>query len=94
MDTSRSITFGQAWAHCASTGSYWTWLAIIVVLTIGAIVGIKVWANKQNKDLDKYVLVAAIIGAMAIACAIFGRPAQVAANTSVNMAAKGHYLGY
>lgn len=93
MDTSKSISLGQAFAHCAGTSSYWVWIGIAVVLSIASAVLLTRANNKAEVNpFIKMVIYFAI--AAAILCSIFVRPTSVCQNTSVDMAAKGDYLGY
>lgn len=93
MDTSKSISLGQAFAHCASTSSYWICMALAIVLALGCIVVI---ARIQRKtEVNPYVKnILAFICLALIVASIFLRPCTVAQNTSVDAAARGHYLGY
>lgn len=94
MDTTRAIGFAAGFQHCIHTSSYWVSLAIVIGICALLWALLEFVANKANFDpsnLEKVLLIAAVL---AISCAIFGRPAQVGANTSVTMAAKGNYLGY
>lgn len=93
MDTTKSITLAQAFAHCASTGSYWLWIAITLVLVAGCSIGM--WKYAQKQEINPYVkMVLVFIMVAAIFACVFIRPCDVAANTSQAAAARGHYLGY
>jgi len=93
MDTSPHISLGQAFAHCASTGSYWLWIAIACVASVITIVLLTRANNKSEVNgMVKMVIYFAI--AAAILCSIFVRPTSVCQNTSVDAAARGNYLGY
>lgn len=93
MDTTKSITLGQAFAHCASTGSYWLWIAITLVLVVGTAIGMFLYAKKT--EINPYVKLALIFAMVAsLFCCVFIRPCSVAVSTSVTMAAKNHWLGY
>lgn len=94
MDTSKTISWTLAWHHCASTTSYWLWIGIVLVVGVVGFLLINRAADKQNVSLDKYKLIFAVVCVMALACAIFLRPSQVAANTSTRMASENHWLGY
>jgi formate-dependent nitrite reductase membrane component NrfD len=93
MDTTKSITLGQAFAHCASTGSYWLWIGIALAFIIGTSIGMFVYSKKTEiNPIVKIALVFAMVAALF--CSIFIRPCDVAQNTSQAAAARGHYLGY
>lgn len=93
MDTTKSITLGQAFAHCASTSSYW-WGIFIVLALIGlAILGMVKFSQKT--EINPYVKMALVFAMVAaIFLAVFMRPVDVHVNTSQAAAARGHYLGY
>lgn len=93
MDTVKSISLSQAFAHCASTGSYWWGLGIVLAIVIAVIIGIIVF--EKSAEVNPFVKMFLVFACMAaILMAVFMRPCDVAANTSEEMAAKGHYLGY
>jgi len=91
----KNISFGQAMAHCAGTSSYWWGIAIVLIVSVILVVGVIIYQNKRGEEV--YPL-AKIIGGFAIVAAIFiavfGRPANVAANTTQEQAARGVYIGY
>lgn len=93
MDTTKNISLHAAFAHCASTGSYWLWIGIALVLAVGMLY-VLTRANNQS-EVDGRVKMAVYFFALAIVlCSIFVRPCTVSQNTSEAMAARGHYLGY
>ena len=93
MDSTKNISLHAAFAHCASTGSYWLWIVIAVVASIIALFLLTKANNKTEVNpLVKIIVYFAV--AAAILCSIFVRPTSVQANTSEAMAARGHYLGY
>lgn len=93
MDTTQQITLSQAFAHCASTGSYWLWIAIALVAC--GITCFLWYKAAQKSEVNIYVrlfLTFAMIAA--IVCSILVRPVNVRVNTSSAAAARGHFLGY
>lgn len=86
----KTISFGKALAHCASTGSYWAWVIGALVLLVAAIIFVKV--NKKPEDATKWYIV--IIAAIILGLTIFIRPFEVKANTTEEQAARGVYIGY
>jgi hypothetical protein len=93
MDTTKNISLAQAFAHCASTGSYWWGLIITLAIVAVVITGLVIASKKTEVNpLVKMLLVFACVAAIALA--IFMRPTNLAANTSEAAAARGHYLGY
>jgi len=90
----KTISWGQAWAHCASTGSYWAWIAIFFAVGLIGLLVINAAAKIANKDPYVAKLVWCILFVFLLALAVFMRPSQVAANTSQAEAAKGLWLGY
>lgn len=88
-----NITLGQAFAHCTSTTSYWLWIGI--VLAASGLICLLWYRAEKNAEVNVYVkLILTFIMVAAIISSIFMRPCDVAANTSVEMMQRGHYLGY
>lgn len=93
MGTSPHISLGQAFAHCASTGSYWLWIAIALVVSVIVLVILTRANNKAEvSGMVKMIIYFAVLAA--VLCSIFVRPTSVCQNTSVDAAARGNYLGY
>lgn len=93
MDTTKSITLGQAFAHCASTSSYWIWIAIAVLASVACF--IIIYRIQKTTEVNGYVkIILAFACVAAIVASIFLRPCDVAANTSSAAAARGNFLGY
>jgi heme/copper-type cytochrome/quinol oxidase subunit 2 len=89
----KTISFGQALAHCAGTTSYWVGI-IIVLLVIAAAITI-VWRVQRKYEVNPYAkVIGAFVLAAALLVAILGRPANIAANTTQEQAARGVYIGY
>lgn len=93
MDSTSSISLSQAFAHCSSTSSYWWGIVIVILVLLAGWSAIKFYFSKKfdTSNMEKAWLV---ITVFAIGIAIFMRPCNVAVNTSVAMAAAGHWLGY
>jgi hypothetical protein len=89
----KNISLGQAFAHCASTDSYWIWIIIAVVVSITA--GMILTRANSKSEVNPMVkmLVYFAIAAL-ILCSIFVRPCTIAANTTQEQAARGVYIGY
>ena len=87
-----NISLLEAFKHCASTGSYWLWLAISVVIFIGGCVGLKKSYDKDGWSTGKnyvlFVLIALLLSAILL------RPTSISANTTKEQAARGVYIGY
>lgn len=95
MDTSKSISLALAFHHCASTSSYWVWLAIVLAICAIGWVAIFAYANKNPQwEPNSVKLVWGVVCLFAVGLAVFSRPCDVAANTSVIMAAHNQWLGY
>jgi len=90
----KTISLAQAFAHCAGTASYWEWIIGTLILGIGGFLGIRWFEQKNNKDLGGIELLWIVAFVFALGIAIFSRPTNVAANTTVEEAARGEYLGY
>lgn len=91
---SKNISLGQAWTHVATvnSGSYWFWLSIATVVLIGAAIGIIKYLQTGTFTLG--VAGIAFAALFFFFAALLMRPAEVAANTSVDQAARGVYIGY
>lgn len=88
------ISFGEAWKYCASFASYWIWIgAFILALFVGLYV-IERMATKANKSMDTVKLVWAIAFILLTLGAASKNPANVAANTTQEQAARGVYIGF
>ena len=87
-----NISILEAFKHCASTGSYWLWIAIAVVIFIGGGIGLKKSYDKEGwstgKNFVLFVLIALLLSS------ILATPADIAANTTKEQAARGVYIGY
>ena len=86
------ISLIEAMKHCATTGSYWLWIAIATTIFIGGCIVIKKLYNKGNAgagiNLILFVLVALLISS------VLHRPLEISANTTKEQAARGVYIGY
>lgn len=87
-----NISLGEAFKHCASTGSYWLWLAIALVIFIGGCIGLKKSYDNDGWSTGKNFVLFVLIGILI--SAILLRPADIAANTTKEQAARGVYIGY
>jgi hypothetical protein len=91
----KNISFGRALHYCASTSSYWSGIIIVLIVAAILVAGVIVYQNKKGVEVNP---VAKVIGAFAVVVAIFiavlGRPANIAANTTQEQAARGVYIGY
>lgn len=88
VDPSDNITFGQAFSKVSRSFSYWLWI-VIACLPLVVYLGITLWGKVEEFKLPiLFVLVAVLL------IAIFMRPCEVAANTTVEQAARGVYIGY
>ncbi len=88
----KTISFGQALAHCASTGSYWFWIAIAVVALVIGFILIKKSLKTSDWQTGHSLAVGGLI--LILLLAVLMRPAEVAANTTEDQAARGVYIGY
>jgi hypothetical protein len=87
-----NISILEAFKHCASTGSYWLWLAISVVIFIGGSIGLKKAYDKEGWSTLKSFVLFVLLGVLL--SGILARPADIAANTTKEQAARGVYIGY
>ncbi len=82
------ITFGRAWNHVAQSAGYWVFIVIALALVGGYILAaVKGWIETFSLPL-----MFALVGFLLFA--IFFRPCEVAANTTVEQAARGVFIGY
>jgi hypothetical protein len=93
QDTSPSITLSQAFAHCASTGSYWLWIGIAVVFDLLVVVEL-IRYQKKNEVASYWVAIICFVLLSILMLSVFKDPVNVHVNTSVNMAAQNKWLGY
>lgn len=87
-----TITWAQAFGHCASTSSYWICLVIGVILA--GVIGFFTIKNSQSggwKNGHSALLFLAIALA---ALSIVYRPGEIKVNTSPEQAARGVFIGY
>ena len=87
-----NISILEAFKHCASTGSYWLWLAIGVIIFISGCIGLKKSYDRNGWDAGKNYILFALTAILL--SAILSRPADIANNTTKEQAAKGIYIGY
>jgi hypothetical protein len=86
-----NITFGQAWKYAWSLPAYWVWVVIALVGGIAVAYFLrKDYQKKQNWSGGHMgVLVVAVA---LILAAFLATPASIAANTTVEQAARGVYI--
>lgn len=87
-----TITWAQAFAHCASTGSYWICLIIGVVLAIVLTVLVI-----RNSTVNGWKPAHSALLGVAIALAALSvvyRPGEIRVNTTPEQAARGVFIGY
>lgn len=82
------ITFGQAFNHVSK--SFWYWFFIVVAI-LPPVVYIAAYYMGKIDEVDLRLLFALLA---VLLFAIFFRPCEVAANTTVAQAARGNYIGY
>lgn len=81
-----NITFGQAWAHVATFGSYWVWLFFSAVPVVIYVVYLVVNKNSELKLPILFALLAIFLFGLLYA------PAECAANTTIEQAARGVFI--
>lgn len=84
------ITWGQAFNHVAHSFSYWFFIAVTVLAVAAYIIIVSKSDDgwNQGRVLVLFVLLALFLMALLM------RPSEVAANTTVEQAARGVYIGY
>jgi hypothetical protein len=92
-DPSDNITWGQAFNHVSHSFTYWLFVIItglfLLLVTLGSVIQYKK-GEIDGSAFAKRVFVALVI----FAFAFFMRPCEVAANTTVEQAARGVWIGY
>lgn len=90
---SDNITFGQAFSHCASTLSYWLWLIPLgIVMLTGWYFTWRAYSNDQEWTTGKTLICFGLFALFMVS--LFMMPAEIAANTTVEQAARGVFIGY
>ena len=87
------ITWGAAFNHCIKTTGYVVFLILSAVLLVGA----SVYSIKNYKSGKWEGMKTTLVIALALAvfmCCLFIRPSEIAANTTVEQAARGAWIGY
>jgi len=82
------ITFGQAFSHVSKSFWYWFFIVLAILPPIGYIAA---YYMGKIDEVDLRLLFALLA---LLLFAIFFRPCEVAANTTVEQAARGVYIGY
>lgn len=82
------ITFGTAFGHVAKSFSYWLFILLASVPLISYI-----YAAASGK-IDRFNLLLLFLFVTLFAFSIFFRPCEIAANTTVEQAARGAWIGY
>ncbi len=83
-----NVTFGQAWNHVSQSFSYWLWLVVAVVAS-----AIAIYKKSKSENTDG-IHVYYGLAALFILLTLLVRPCEVAANTTVEQAARGAWIGY
>lgn len=90
IEPTDNITWGTAFNHVAQSFGYWLWVFIAftaVVVYVGLITKSKDGWN-QSRVLVLFLFLALLM------FAIMYLPSEIAANTTVEQAARGVYIGY
>lgn len=89
------ISFGQAWGHVVTFGSYWQWLGLSFIPVVAyALYLIGAWPFKTinpNKDAEISGFIVFVCVAL-VAAALLIPPAECAANTTIEQAARGVFI--
>jgi peptidoglycan/LPS O-acetylase OafA/YrhL len=92
-ELSDNISVSQAMHHCAHTFYYWLWIVITAILFAGLSLGFYV-NYKQGGDWTVGTTIILIVVFALLITAILMRPCEIAANTTVEQAARGAFIGY
>jgi hypothetical protein len=86
-----NISFGQAWGHAATAGGYWVGVILALLLCGAGGYFLKRNYNKTQNWSGGHSAIAVVILALLLV-AILVPPASIAANTTVEQAARGVYI--
>ncbi len=88
-----NITWGQAFNHVSESYGYWVFVIIGAILALG--VGFKLYTGYKKGNLSGMQVTLWGFGVLAFnLCAWLIRVSEVAANTTVEQAARGVFIGY
>ena len=90
IEPTDNITWGQAFSHVSGSFGYWLWVFVAftaLVVYIGIITKSKEGWN-QGKVLVLFLFLALFM------FSVMYLPSEIAANTTVEQAARGVYIGY
>jgi len=90
VDPSDNITWGTAFNHVSQSFSYWLW--IIITVAAAAVYIFKITSSKEGWDLGRTIVLFVLLALLMTALMV--RPSEVAANTTVEQAARGVFIGY
>ena len=85
----QTISLGQAFAHCFSTGSYVGWLVASLIILAFAI-----WVSFAKITNATARLAVIFLAFVFFLFALLMRPTEISANTTQDEAAKGIFIGY
>ena len=89
---SDNISFGQAFSHVSQSFTYWLF-SILTTLAVIVFFPLAIKANKKGVSGQALGVVAFVLMVLCAFAWLF-RPAEVAANTTVEQALRGIYIGY
>lgn len=88
------ITMGQAWHHVAQSWGYWIPLIIVTIIG-GYFMAYKPIMKYKLGDIDSgQATFLVVLFLAAFLFTLLVRPCEVAANTTVEQAARGGWIGY
>jgi hypothetical protein len=87
------ITLGQAFGVVSHTFSYWLWLVVCAILFV-AVAYTLIQSYREDQEWSVGYSVVSFIITMLLLCAIFIRPCEIAANTTVEQLHRGGIIGY
>jgi hypothetical protein len=88
-----NVSLGQAFGHVAQSFGYWVWVILTVIGTVVTLViSLKQYGNRDIDGKAFSLRMAVCIALLLLA--VLMRPCEVAANTTVEQAARGAWIGY
>lgn len=94
MDKVEMAPLSMCFQHCATQFSYWAWIFGPLILFTTLALFIHRWGIKTNKDVDNIIKVVCVVAIFALVAAIFINPVNLHANTSLEWAKAGKWIGY
>lgn len=90
----QNISLGEAFKYCASLPAYWIWIGVVLIALVGGWFISETYGRKKNVDVSNFKMVWGIVFILLLVLTIGAWPFNVMWNTTVEMAARNHYIGF